>query len=214
MAIIRGRKLKQAKPRARRLSEILNGIDSSRPLTIGALVDAFGERAFGALMFIFALPNVIPTPPGTSAILGLPLVILTFQLMIGQPKLWLPKGVRERSLSQAMFAGFVRRATPWLLKLERVLKPRLSLLARSDLAERLIGVVSLLLAIVLFLPIPLVNILPAFAISCLAIGLAERDGIAVLLGYAAAATTAVLLTFVGGALWVATQAFFKSLLGL
>jgi hypothetical protein len=59
------------------------------------------------------------------------------------------------------------------------------------------------LAIVLFLPIPLGTIVPGFAISLLAIGILERDGIAVLLGMAAGA---IGLLLVGGVLYGLTEA--------
>ena len=162
----------QTTPKPRRLSDIVTSIDTQQPLSIGTLVDAFGERAFGALMFVFAVPNVVPTPPGTSAVLGLPLVILTFQLMIGRQRLWLPNAVRKRMISGAMFEGFAKRAVPVMARFERVLKPRVSFLAATDLAERVIGIVAFALAVILFLPIPLVNILPAAAITLSALVLA------------------------------------------
>lgn len=204
----------EAASKPRRLSDIVKSIDTAQDLTIGTLVDAFGERAFGALMFVFAVPNIVPTPPGTSAVLGLPLVILTFQLMIGRQVLWLPQAVRRRGISSAMFEGFARRAVPVMVRFERVLKPRLISLAASDLAERLIGVVAFALSVILFLPIPLVNILPAAAITLMALGLAERDGFAVLGGYALAAVTAVLLAAVSTALYAAMWAFLNALLGI
>jgi hypothetical protein len=201
-------------PRPRRLSDIVKSINTKQDLTIGTLVDAFGERAFGALMFVFAVPNIVPTPPGTSAILGLPLVILTFQLMIGRQALWLPQAIRKRSISGTMFEGFANRAVPVMTRFERFLKPRLPLLAASDMAERVIGIVTFLLAVILFLPIPLVNILPAAAITLIALGLAERDGLAVLAGYVLAALAAALLTAVSSALYVAMAAFFHALFGI
>jgi hypothetical protein len=201
-------------PKPRRLSQIVESIDTTAPLSVGTLVDAFGERAFGALMFIFAVPNVIPTPPGTSAVLGLPLVILTFQLMIGRQVLWLPEAVRKRSISADVFEAFKKRAVPFIRKFEKVLKPRWSILVNSNAAERVIGLVTFILAVILFLPIPLVNILPAAAIAILSLGLAERDGIAVTLGYAGAAATGVLLTVVSAALYEAAKAFISALFGV
>ncbi len=203
----------QTTPKPRRLSDIVTSIDTQQPLSIGTLVDAFGERAFGALMFVFAVPNVVPTPPGTSAVLGLPLVILTFQLMIGRQRLWLPNAVRKRMISGAMFEGFAKRAVPVMARFERVLKPRVSFLAATDLAERVIGIVAFALAVILFLPIPLVNILPAAAITLMALGLAERDGLAVLAGYALAALTALLLAVVSSAIYAGIVAFFGALFG-
>ena len=44
-----------------------------------------------------------------------------------------------------------------------------------------------MLAIVLFLPIPLGNMLPALTISIFALAILERDGLAVLIGYGLAA---------------------------
>ena len=69
------------------------------------------------------------------------------------------------------------------------------------------------LAVILFLPIPLVNILPAAAITLMALGLAERDGLAVLAGYALAALTALLLAVVSSAIYAGIVAFFGALFG-
>ena len=193
-------------PRPHRLSDIVKSIDTSAGLTIGTLVDAFGERAFGALMFIFAVPNIVPTPPGTSAVLGLPLVILTFQLMIGRQALWLPEAIRRRGISGAMFESFAKRAVPVMVRFEKILRPRLSFLVASDLSERVMGLIALVLALILFLPIPGLNILPAAAIALMALGLAERDGIAALAGYAGAAACALVLFLVSATVVAAVKA--------
>ncbi len=197
-----------------RLSDIVRSIDTSEDMTIGQLVDSLGERAFGALMFIFAVPNVIPTPPGTSAILGLPLVILTWQVMVGRQTLWLPQLVRQRRISKEMLATFVNKVTPVMARLERVLRPRFGMIVASNLAERVIGLVAFPLALILFLPIPFGNIPPAAAIACLALGLAERDGVAVVVGYVLALASAAVLAAVSSALYVAVVAFFQALFGL
>ena len=89
------------KKKPSRLSDIVRSMDSSQDTTIGDLANSLGERAFGALLFIFAVPNAIPMPPGTSAILGLPLVILTWQVLMGRQVLWLPEVVRKRRISKS-----------------------------------------------------------------------------------------------------------------
>ncbi len=201
------------KTHPRRLTDIVSSLDGRPSFTIGELVDELGERAFGALMFIFAVPNIIPTPPGTSAVLGLPLVILTFQLMIGRQTLWLPQTIRKRTIDGALVATFVRRSMPVLVRFEKVLRPRFSLVVASDVAERVIGLVAFLLAVVLFLPIPLANIVPAAAIAVMALGLAERDGLAVLLGYVLGAGTVLVLLLVSSALYAAVMTFINVLFG-
>ena len=74
------------------------------------------------------------------------------------------------------------------------MKQRLSLLT-SPAVERLLGLVCLVLSLVLVLPIPFGNMLPAFALCVIALGLLERDGIWVLAGLTAAS---VALAIVGG----------------
>ena len=60
--------------------------------------------------------------------------------------------------------------------------------------EYLVGLVRLLLAVVLVLPIPLGNMLPALAISMLALGILERDGFWILAGLAVAAVSAAVVS--------------------
>ena len=77
-----------AEPR-QRFSEVLSGL-AARPvpvISIGDVLNAFGDRAFGALMLLFAAPNMLPLPPGMSAVLGAPLLFITAQLMLGRSTL-------------------------------------------------------------------------------------------------------------------------------
>ncbi len=184
---------------ATRLSDILLGIanDEERErIAIGDLVNAMRERAFGPLMFIFALPNVLPTPPGTSAVLGAPLVFLAAQLAFGLNP-WLPRVIAERSIARNDFAGFINKAAPWLAKAESLLRPRLGRLAHPP-AEYAVGFVCLVLAAVLVLPIPLGNMLPALAICILSLGILERDGLWIVAGTALAFAS---LGIVWGVIW-------------
>jgi hypothetical protein len=165
------------------LSELLQSLalqDGRERVSVRDLIDALGERALGALLFLFAFPNVLPVPPGTSAVLGVPLVFLAAQLMLGL-RPWLPRVLSSRSMSQADFAATVRRITPWVQRGERLLRPRLGWLARPPM-EYALGAVCLFLAIVVALPIPLGNVLPAVSISLLALAIVERDGLWVLAG--------------------------------
>lgn len=171
----------------RALSAILLAlaVDPQRErISIGDLLSALGDRATGALMFIFAFPNVLPTPPGTSTILGAPLVFLAAQLMLGRPP-WLPAFVANRAMTRADFFTMVKRIAPWLQRAESLLRPRLVRLALPPM-EHLVGLLSLVLAVLLVLPIPLGNVLPALAISLMALGVLEHDGVWVMAGLAVA----------------------------
>ncbi|HQU67965.1 MAG TPA: exopolysaccharide biosynthesis protein [Albidovulum sp.] len=178
-----GRKGESRQERKKPLSEVLTTIagDESRDyIAVGDLLKLLGGRGRAALILLFALPNVLPTPPGTSGILGLPLLYLSFQMMLGRVP-WLPRFIGERSMSRYSFGQLVDRISALLSRAERLLKPRWSVFVGYG-PERVLGAVCLVLAAVLVLPIPLGNMLPAFAICLIALGVLERDGVWVLSG--------------------------------
>ena len=202
-----------ARPHGGRLSDILRAVaaDQTRErVSIADLFEVMSHRAFGALMLIFAAPNVLPTPPGFSTLLAAPLIFLATQLALSRPAPWLPKLMASRSMSRADVAATVGRASPWLERAEKLLKPRLSVLTRPPF-EQAIAVVCLLLALILFLPIPLGNMLPALAICLFSLAILERDGIAAILGaLVALASTAivwtVLYTLIKSAIFILSNA--------
>jgi hypothetical protein len=173
--------------RPRRTSHLLRDFVTSHPeprISLGALRDALGDRGFGVLLFIFALPNLVPVNiPLLSAVLGLPLVLLAAQLTYGRHKPWFPRRLTEQSFPRDGFANIVLRSLPYLERAERLLRPRLTVLL-SWTGERLIGLAVLVLALVLFLPIPFANWLPACAIAIIGLAVVEKDGLAVLVGLA------------------------------
>lgn len=174
---------------ASRLSAHLPALDTGTDTTVGAIVDSLGSQAFGATMFVFAAPNLIPNPPGTSPILGLPLIFLTVQLVLGRKTLCLPEVIRGRTVSHKFIASFTGRTTPVLAWVEKLLRPRYSFLAGTEFATRLIGIVTFPLALILLLPLPFLHMLPGAAMACFALALAERDGLAAVAGYILAATS-------------------------
>lgn len=190
-------------PKRARLSDILRGLAEQTPVervSVGDIVAALPRRATAALLFIFAAPNAIPTPPGTSALLGLPMIYLAYQMMLRR-KPWLPKVISARSMRREDFAALVNRALPLLTRAERMLRPRLLPLV-SPAAEALIGAFCLILALSVALPIPLGNMLPALAVSILALAVLERDGLWVIIGSVIGMLSMVV---VSGVVWAAVK---------
>lgn len=170
----------------------------SGPIRIRDMVDHFGHRAFGAMLFAFSVPNLLPLPPGSSTVLALPLVLLAPQLALGVKSPWLPRAVAERTVDRVALKRAFDRLIPRLEQAERLLAPRLAFMF-GPVGDRLIGLVCFLLALVLILPIPLGNMLPAASVAVLALGLTQRDGAAVLLGYLLTATSVAVLALSAGA---------------
>lgn len=201
--------------RPRRMSEVLAELATREDdrIRLADLLTAVGDRAFGAIMVVLAAPNIIPLPPGSSAIFALPLILVTAQLAVGRRVLWLPRVLSERALPRVAFADIVRRLMPYLLRVERVLAPRFQFLF-GPIGDRVIGGTCLLMALVLFLPIPFGNFPPAIAMAAFGLALLERDGVFVMIGALASIASGFVLLAIGGAMVAAGKAFFTTLFGI
>lgn len=175
-------------------SEVLRRLahEGGEELGVDELIGAFGDRAFGGVMFVFALISALPLPPGSTTITGVPLVLMAAQLALGREQLWLPRRVRDASVSRRNFAKGLDRAMPVLRFAERLTRPRLSVLV-GQRGQQAVGAGALILAVVLALPIPLGNIAPAISIALLSLGVMQRDGLAVIAGWIGAITSAAIL---------------------
>jgi hypothetical protein len=69
----------------------------------------------------------------------------------------------------------------------------------------------MLLAVILFLPIPFGNIPPAFAIAAFALGILERDGLATLVGWLSTIGSFLILAAISSAIIAGLTAFLAQL---
>lgn len=163
------------------------GVKDDPKLYLGELVNAFGERGFGALMLFFGLLNIaIGIIPGTTTILGAPLLLMGLQLAIRQDQLWLPRWALRRSIERETYRTGVKKVLARFKQVERLSRPRLPVMT-SEVSEVLIGIVTVLLSCILVLPIWGGNLVPALIIATFGFGLMQRDGIVVLIGWAGVA---------------------------
>ena len=169
-----------------RLSQVFQSLadNANGPVTVRQIRDALGDRSFAALLVFFAAINLLPLPPGTTLVLGLPLMIVSAQMVWGRKIAWLPQFILVRSVQAEQFRALAERFIPRLVWLERWIKPRFwPMPDRYD--ERVIGLLALVMGTLVTLPIPLGNWFPALTIALSGLALSERDGI--LLGVAAIA---------------------------
>lgn len=161
------------------------------------LLDKLGKRAYGPTLLICALPEALPLPiAGVSAIIGIPLMLISAQLCLGFARPRLPKWIGQHPVKRVKLEKIVFRGLGYLEKIERWVRPRWGFIT-NPVVERLLGFLLFLLAVVIALPIPLGNMLPAIAIFTISIGMIEKDGVAIVLGVVAAG---VILTVMAGAI--------------
>lgn len=167
------------------------------------ITESLGQRSFGFILLIFALPNSLPIIgiPGVSTITGLPMLFVAAQMALGHRRVYLPRWIADSSIATENFTALIRKTAPWLRRLEKLMKPRIGFLTQGN-AERWLGAFCVLLAFLLALPIPFGNLLPALGILFIALGLIESDGVCVLVGLAIGVAAWV---FLSGLVWVAVQ---------
>lgn len=84
-------------------------------VALGDLVTSLGDRSFGWAILVFALVNLMPLPLGSTLVTSIPLILLTAQMAMRLPKLWLPQIIANRSVSRVR----LRRAAHTLRPLVR-----------------------------------------------------------------------------------------------
>lgn len=176
---------------------------SAERVRVRDITESLGQRSFGFILLIFALPNSLPIIgiPGVSTITGLPMLFVAVQMALGYNRVYLPRWIADSSLATADFQKLIHKVVPSLMRIEKLMRPRISFLTQGS-AERWLGAFCVLLAFLLVLPIPFGNLLPALGILFIALGLIERDGVCVLLGIAVGIAAWILLS---GLIWVAVQ---------
>lgn len=188
---------------------LLDGFANGNPddvLRLGDLLKDFGPAAFGMLLFLGVLPAFIPVP-GVGGAVGGPLVILVgVQLLLGMRKLWLPGFLARRGPHRSAMMRFRQRMAPWLRRLEKLVRPRMTAFLDNRIALSFTGLLLVLLGVLLALPIPFTNYVFGFLLLLFAFALLERDGALLLVAWVAGGIAVVVFGFLSGNLVEATSA--------
>jgi hypothetical protein len=172
-------------------------------LTIGQILDRLDERAFGIMILILAIPCLVPALYGVPQIVGVPIILLAGQMLIGRKEPWLPESWTKRRISKEWLnrmADFADKRMRWV---ESLSKPRLRLLA-TGAGERVAAALMILATLTIILP--MTNSVPSLGLALMAAGLIQRDGLFVLAGELVAIgwVTALAVVAIGlafGATW-------------
>jgi hypothetical protein len=159
------------------LREFVDGMDG-QDVEMGRLVDTIGDRGFGLLLLILALPAALPLPaPGYATPFGFIILILGSQMLRGRPTPWLPDRVRARKVNWKLLDFSVRNGRIPFAIVEFFVRPRLSGLARNRAFLAMVSLTIMLMATSMCVPMPLTNTAPSFVIFVLAAGMLEEDGL-------------------------------------
>jgi hypothetical protein len=192
-----------------RLSEALETTRAAvagHVVTLRELLGLVGEQGLLVFCAILAMPFLLPVSlPFMSTALGLPMLLIAAAVVLNRVP-WLPDRLLDHALPTATVQHILERAAHAADRFEHLVRPRLLGLTASAAINSVNGIVLVVSVLVLMAPLPLVplaNTLPAVAIILLCLGMAERDGVVILLGHLATSLAAV---FVGTLLYFAAKA--------
>ncbi|MGH8852816.1 MAG: exopolysaccharide biosynthesis protein [Telluria sp.] len=175
-----------AEPVSRKIRSLIRNLPRNG-ITLSELVHQVGNEGLLILTALLTLVFLLPVSiPGVSTVFGAAILLIGASRLFGR-ELWIPAKLRHRMIGTRKLRPALRKALPWLQKIERVSKPnRIQWLVAEGPVEHLNNLSMILGAVLLMMPfglIPFSNTLPAVALLFLAIGLLQRDGVCVLLGY-------------------------------
>ena len=171
--------------RVTNLEEMLDRIEAAakgkKRVTFNALYKEVGGRSFGPLMLLAGLVTLAPFVgdiPGVPTTIGLVVIIVSSQMVIGRTSFWLPGILLNRSVSAAK----LRKALTWLQRparfVDRLVRPRL-LAVTSGVATRVIA--SLCLLVGAAMPamdfVPFTGNVAGLALTAFGLSIIAHDGV-------------------------------------
>jgi hypothetical protein len=173
-----------------RLSRALVSVAASLPpasVSLRELLERIGEQGLLLVCVFLTLPFLLPVSiPGVSTVFGLAIILIGVGVTFNRVP-WLPRRILERPLSTPHLKQAFERGARIVARFERLVRPRWFLLTRTAAANFVHGLALIVAGVLLIFPLGLVpfsNTLPALAILFLSLGLLERDGVFIVLGYA------------------------------
>jgi hypothetical protein len=154
-------------------------------ITLEAVLEQFGRRAYGPLLLIIGLISISPAAllPGSTTILATITLLIALQLLFHRDHPWMPGFALRMKLSEKKLETFIRFCRPATKLIDKVIRPRFSFLSEQPLVT-LIALLVIVAALITY-PlsfIPIAPLLPGLAVSFFGLGLTARDGLLLAIG--------------------------------
>jgi hypothetical protein len=167
-------------------------------ITFEDFLNLIGKQ--GALLscIILVAPFLLPISfPGSSLPFGLAILLINIGIIFKRHPI-IPKSIMEYKISKNNMSKVLNGMGRVLLSFDKVTKPRLTSLADRPMMYYFNSAVMITSSFLLMLPlpIPLTDFLPAYSILFLSIGSIERDGYLIITGYSVAIITVIYFSLI------------------
>ena len=149
--------------------------------SLRAIFDQLDESAFGAGLFLLALPCCIPFLYGVPQVVSLPMMALAAQMAMGREQPWMPDKLGNRKIDRKGLTQMAAGGRKWLGWIERIIRPRFTVITGKR-SERVIGLFLCVFCASILVPLPMTNTVPGFAVAIASFGLMQKDGLMVIAG--------------------------------
>lgn len=188
---------------SQKLNAIIDDIQGDT-VTLRALLEKGGREGMLLICALSSLPFLIPVSiPGVSTVFGAAIVLLSLALFLNRLP-WLPERILDKPMDAEKLRPALRKGASFVGKIDGWLRPRWLGLTTSGM-QRINSAGIVFGGILLMAPlglIPFSNTFPAVAILLLAVGMLQRDGLFVLLGYVGLVATVVYFGVLAYLAWV------------
>lgn len=178
------------------LQEILDQTDS-HIWTIRDLFQAIKGKGYPCLVVLLSLPFCQPIQiPGFSTPFGIILIFIGLRMIFGR-RIWWPQWMLKQQISPKLLKAIVEKSLRFFHFLTPLLHERWSWICNTPFFYRMHGGFITLMGfyLALPLPIPLSNILAAWALFLVGLGILEDDGLFICIGYGFGLITIALLGY-------------------
>lgn len=174
--------------RLRDAAEQHRAADSAAPtqrLDFSQLINLHGESSVAVLLMLLAVVSVLPVA-GAGTIMSLGIWAIAWAWLRAHNSVQLPSRLGQIKLN-ARWSGRCLQGLAWIYEQSnRFLRPRWTFWLHTG-TRMWWGSWIALMGLVIFLPLPLGNVLPALSLILLSLGWMFRDGLALLLSCATGA---------------------------
>lgn len=180
------------------LQELQTALERER-LTLGELIEALQKQGPFFALLLLSVPFLQPVAlPGVSTPFGLLIALLSLGMLLRR-HMPVPGRIGRFALGSKAVSALFRGAIALFRRLERWTKPhRLRGLVEGERLHRFHALLMIAVAALLMLPLPIpfTNSLPAYVVFFLSLGYLQRDGLFMVIAYGFAVATGAYFTLI------------------